>query len=61
MLNICDLYDPENEENFSCHIKDAELAAKNILNRIIHNGAEGMYNSYINEKIDGHIWDKIKN
>ena len=35
--------------------------AKNIVDKVINNGAEGMYNSYINEKIDDHIWDKIKN
>ena len=46
---------------FSTYIKDAEIMAKNIVDKVINNGAEGMYNSYINEKIDDHIWDKIKN
>ena len=61
MLNLCEIYDPEDEDNFSSHVRDAEMVAKNIVDKVINNGAEGMFNSYINEKIDGHIWEKIKN
>ena len=37
------------------------MVAKNIVDRIVTIGAEGMFHKYIDSKIDDHIWEKIKN